>query len=202
MTSYGMTSIRDRYKAETRERILDAAIEELSVSDLEDLRVAAVAARAGVTERTVFRHFPTREALIAAVWPRMQARVRSPGFPRTADALVASPLHLFPAFDGEAGLVRASAFSSAGREIRRAADPERRAAFRAAVKDAFPDLAEPDLTRLAAILQLINSAYAWAVLREHWDLDGEEAGRAASEAIAVLLGREAPGAGAETKRKP
>jgi AcrR family transcriptional regulator len=201
MKSAEVTSIRDRYKAETRERILDAAIEELSGNDLEGLRVAAVAARAGVTERTVFRHFPTRDALIAAVWPRMQARVRSPGFADTADGLIASPVRLFPAFDQEEGLVRASAFSSAGREVRRAADPQRRAAFRAAVKDAFPDLEEPELTRLAAITQLINSAYGWAVLREHWGLDGEAAGRAASDAIAVLLGRRPAGPPALPKER-
>jgi len=189
-----VTSLRDGYREETRTRILDAAVAQLAVSELEGLTMAGVAAQAGVTERTVFRHFASRDALIAAVWPRMQARVRSDGFPRTAEALIATPTKLFPAFDEEEGLVRASAFSAAGREVRAAADPQRRAAMRDAVQDAFPDLAEPELTRLAAIVQLIDSAYAWAVMKQHWGLTGAEAGQAASEALAVLLGRRAPGA--------
>jgi AcrR family transcriptional regulator len=189
MKSPEQTSLRELYKAETRTRILDAAIAELGVSDLEGLTMAGVAARAGVTERTVFRHFPSRDALIAAVWPRMQARVRSRGFPTTAEALIETPLRLFPAFDEEEGLVRASAFSAAGREVRQAANAERQAAMRACVKDAFPDIEEPQLTRLAAVVQLIDSAYAWAVMKQHWDLDGAAAGLAASEALAVLLGR-------------
>jgi len=193
MTSEAMTSLRDSYREETRTRILDAAVAQMAVSELEGLTMAAVAAQAGVTERTVFRHFPSRDALIAAVWPRMQARVRSDGFPHTADALVATPTRLFPAFDEEEGLVRASAFSAAGREVRAASDPERRAAMRACVLDAFPDLAEPELTRLAAVVQLINSAYGWAVMKQHWGLTGAEAGEAASHALAVLLGRRPPG---------
>lgn len=193
MTSDTKTSLRDHYKAETRSRILDAAIEELAVGDLETLTVAGVAGRAGVTERTVFRHFPSRDALIAAVWPQMQARVRSPGFPSTAQALIEIPQRLFPAFDEHEGLVRASAFSAAGREIREGSNAERQAAMRACVKDAFPEIEEPHLTRLAAIVQLINSAYGWAVMKQHWDLDGAEAGLAASEALAILLGRKPAG---------
>jgi len=193
MTSEAKTSLRDHYKAETRSRILDAAIAELAVGDLETLTVAGVATRAGVTERTVFRHFPSRDALIAAVWPRLQERVRSPGFPHTAQSLIETPLRLFPEFDKEEGLVRASAFSAAGREIRQGSNAKRQEAMRACVKDAFPDIEEPHLTRLAAVVQLIDSAYGWAVMKQHWDLDGAEAGLAASEALAVLLGRKPAG---------
>lgn len=185
-------TLRDTYRAETHMRILDAALEEMRAAELESLTMAGVARRAGVTERTVFRHFASRDVLIAAVWPRMQARVRSRGFPTTAQALIDTPPHLFPEFDKEEGLVRASAFSAAGREVRQAANPERQKAVRACVRDAFPDIAEPQLTRLAAIVQLIDSAYAWAVMKEYWGLDGTEAGRAASEAIAVLLNRRDP----------
>jgi len=189
MSTDTKTSIRDFYREETRTRILDAAIAEMSANELEGLTMAAVAKRAGVTERTVFRHFASRDELIQAVWPRMQARVRSRGFPHTAEDLIATPQYLFPEFDKEEGLVRASAFSAAGREVRRAANAERQKAMRACVRDAFPGICEPDLTRLAAIVQLIDSAYAWAVMKEHWGLSGEEAGKAASEAIAILLGR-------------
>lgn len=190
MTTYKQTpSLRDIYREETRTRILDAAIAELGVTELEELTMGSVATRAGVTERTVFRHFPSRDALITAVWPRMQARVRSRGFPRTADDLIGTPLHLFPEFDKEERLVRASAFSAAGREVRRSANHERQEAMRTCVRDAFPHIREPELTRVAAIVQLIDSAYGWAVMKEHWGLDGDEAGLAASQALAVLLGR-------------
>jgi AcrR family transcriptional regulator len=47
------------------ERILDAAVEELAEDP--DVSMEAVARRAGVVRATLYVHFPTREALIAAV---------------------------------------------------------------------------------------------------------------------------------------
>jgi len=156
---------------------------------LDALTIAKVAERANVTERTVYRHFLTREDLLKAVWPRMQARVGSSGFPQTADDLIATPLRLFPRFDEEEGLIRASIASEPGREMRLSSNPQRQAAMLACVADAFPEMDDAAKRRRAAVAQLIDSAYAWSVLRDFWELEGAEAGRAASEAIAVLLGR-------------
>jgi AcrR family transcriptional regulator len=192
MKAQSATSIRQAYKDMTRYRVLDAAIALMAEDREAALTVAAVAARAGVTERTIYRHFRTRDALVEAVWPRMQARVRSQGFPRTARALVATPLRLFPNFDRDEALVRASVHSESGREVRLRANGERQAAMLACVDDALPGLDEGARRRRAAVVQLIDSAYGWAVLKDFWDLDGEQAGQAASEAIAVLLGLRAP----------
>ena len=201
MKTAAKTSLRDEYREQTRARILDAAIEALAETDLEALTIAGVAARAGVTERTVFRHFATRDQLLDAVWPRMQARVGSQGFPTTAEAMIEIPLKLFPEFDKEERLVLASAYSAGGREVRLKSNAERQKAMRACVRDAFPDIKEPALTRLAAVAQLIDSAYGWAVLKEFWNLSGEEAGLAASEAIAVLFGKRPPGHEAKGRKR-
>jgi AcrR family transcriptional regulator len=183
-------------------RILDAAIELLKLEDLEALKLSDIAAKAGVTERTLYRHFPTRDALLKAIWPRLQARVGSPGFPSTASDLAEMPLWLFPNFDAEGGAVRASLYSPAGRELRRALNPERQAAIRKGVRAARPDLSEKELTRLCAIVHLIGGAYGWAVMKDAWDLDGAEAGLAAAEATRVLLGLPAktPAAGKGKKK--
>lgn len=189
MSSVPQTSIRADYKEQTRTRILDAAIALMSESGEEPFSIAQVAARAGVTDRTVYRHFETREALLQAVWPRMQERVGSDGFPQTPQALVDSPRRLFPKFDRSRELVRASVYSAAGLEVRLRANEQRMAATRACVRNALPELDQAQLIRRAAVVQLINSAYAWEVMRQFSGLDGEEAGEAASEAIAILIGQ-------------
>jgi len=193
--------VRDAHKELTRTRILDAALAELGAGAGDGLTILSVALRAGVTERTVYRHFPTRDDLLAAVWPRMQARVGSTGFPSSADDLVAMPAALFARFDREAALVEASVYAKGGREVRMKANDARKAAFIASVKQAFPDLDGPELYRRAAVAQLLNSAYAWSVLRDFWGLDGAEAGRAVSDTLARLLNRPAPAAGLEGERE-
>ncbi|HSR00956.1 MAG TPA: helix-turn-helix domain-containing protein [Sphingomicrobium sp.] len=191
MSAVQPTSVREEYKEQTRARILDAAVALIEEAGESPLTMLAVAERAGVTDRTVYRHFETREALVRATWSRMQQLVASQGFPRTAEAMIESPLRLFPRFDAARELVRASLYSTAGRDTRMSSNVERREAMLSSVRDAFPNADEQWLRRRAAIAQLINSAYAWEVLRQYWDIEGEEAGKAAAEALAVLLGKRA-----------
>jgi len=77
-------SLRDRQKAATREQILRAVARQLEAGALEDLSFAEVAAEAGLGERTVYRHFPTKEALLGAFWAWLQAQALSPSKPAPA----------------------------------------------------------------------------------------------------------------------
>ena len=186
-TAY-VSPLRQQYAAQTRTRILDAAIDGLKEGDLEGLTIAKVAADAGVTERTVYRHFKTREDLIKAVWPRMGARLGIPGLPQTVEALLAAPARIYPRFDAEAGAVRASMYSQAGREIRATANPARHQAMTSLVAQARPELDETARRRRAAVIQIIGSSHGWACFKDYWGMDTQEAARAAQEAIAILLG--------------
>ena len=68
-------STRRNHKEQTRRRIVAAAAAMLRESAAEALTMARVGARAGVTERTVYRHFPSRDALIRAGWASAQGHV-------------------------------------------------------------------------------------------------------------------------------
>jgi AcrR family transcriptional regulator len=54
--------------AENRARIIEAARSVMSASD--EVRLNAIAKQAGVGQGTLYRHFPTREALLAEVYRR------------------------------------------------------------------------------------------------------------------------------------
>ena len=181
------TSLREAHKALTKDRILAAALDLVRREEADALTLARVAQAAGVTERTIYRHFATRETLLEAVWARVNASMASPVFPQSAAALIAQPREVFPQFDAEEALIRAIVFTRQGRELRLSVNEGRKAAMRAAVREARPDLEEPDFTRLCAVVQLLDSSFAWSVMKDYWGLDGENAGIAASEAIARLL---------------
>jgi AcrR family transcriptional regulator len=59
-----MDGLRERKKRETREAIADAARALFAERGFDAVRVADVARAAGVSEATVFNHFPTKEDLV------------------------------------------------------------------------------------------------------------------------------------------
>jgi AcrR family transcriptional regulator len=180
-------SLRDAHKALTRQRILDAALSLVEAEDPDSLTLAHVAKSAGVTERTIYRHFATREELISAAWSRVNEAIASPEQPSTASDLAALPKQMFPSFDARESLIRAIIYTKQGRELRMSWNPQRKARIRRAVREARPDLNDAEATRLSAVVQLLSSSFAWSVMKDYWGLDGEAAGQAASDAIARLL---------------
>src|SRR4051812_32916875 len=91
-------NLRDRQREETREHILRAVGHQLEQGPLEDLSFAEIAKDARVGERTVYRHFPTKEALLGAFWAWMQsqavaaaqpARKPARSLPRIREAITA-----------------------------------------------------------------------------------------------------------------
>ncbi len=85
------SSLRDRQKQATQDQIMHAVARKLESGPLEDLSFAEIAAEAEVGERTVYRHFPTKEALLGAFWAWLQAQALSPARPasRIRDAITA-----------------------------------------------------------------------------------------------------------------
>lgn len=60
-------SLRDRQKQVARGMILQAASDEIVDKGLEDVSLQAVAERAGVSKRTLYNYFDSREALLAGI---------------------------------------------------------------------------------------------------------------------------------------
>lgn len=188
--------LRAARAAQTRERIERAAADLLGEGGSADaITFRAVADRAGCTEMTVYRHFPTREALLHGLWREINARMAPGiGMPGSVDALQAQHAALFTGFDQVAPQIFASLTTAQGREMRASLNEQRRKAFRAIAREAAPGLTAAECTRVAAVLQLLHSAHAWMSMREQWDLDGREIGAATRWAIDTLL--------AELRSKP
>ena len=181
--------LRAEQMEQTRRRILEAVTALVADEAVEELTVPRVAERARVSLRTVYRHFPTREALFDAWGDWVEESLRLPlhSYPETVDELLELPERLYRVYDEQEPLVRAMLSGRAAHDVRRRTRRRRQEAFERAV-DEVADWVEPaERQRALAILYLLNSAPAWHAMREQWGLDGAEAGKAAAWAVRVLV---------------
>ena len=166
--------LRESQAAATRERIVEACVALMQRGA--DLTYAAVAAAAEVQERTVYRHFPRKEDLEAALWGWIVAHLTHADFAaRTEEQLVAAMRDSFTGFDAAAPLIQAMLHSPQGLEVRRRQQPMRRAMFEACVDGAVPGAPPQVRDRAAAVLQVLYSSASWDLLRGFLDMDAAEA---------------------------
>jgi AcrR family transcriptional regulator len=179
--------LRQQQAEATRERILQAMSELMEECGPESISNRQIAERAGVTEITIYRHFPSREALLSALWQRVNTvQGIHGGFPETLSAIVDQLEPLFSSFDQTPAHIRATLTTPQGRAMRAARDEDRRAAFLKAVEE-LEGLTEQQRRSAAGMLQLIYSAYTWLSLREQWGMTGEQAAQAAAWAAQTLI---------------
>ena len=179
--------LRDRQAAATRSVILEALGAELADGSVEDFSVARLARRAGVSERTVYRHFPTRETLLDGLSEWYNERVADFPDDVAADEIAPTIAQVFADFDAHESLARGVLASPGGREMRQHARAARLARLDAALA---PVLKSADPERAAAARALIFalcSAQTWQSMRDEGGLDGATAGRAVARAIELIL---------------
>ena len=187
LTSGYESPLRDAQKEETRKRILDAAAALIETVSPNGLSFAAIAKQAGVQERTVYRHFPTKDALLESLWGWMDPRIGIKSFPQSEEELVAFPARVFPAFDDNEQLMRAFWSSPQGREFRLGMNDKRKAAIRKSVSAATEEMDPREAAWLTAAVQLLYSGAAWMTMKDYWGFSGDEAGKASSFVIGLLM---------------
>jgi len=178
--------LRAQQAAATRVRILEACAAIMEAGA--DVTYGAVAAQAGVQERTVYRHFPTKVELEAGLWGWILEHLTHVDFEaRSEDDLVAAVRRSFAGFDEGAPLITAMLHSRQGLDVRLGQQDARRAMFQGVVAAAVPGAPPVVRGELAAALQVLYSAPSWELLRTFWGLDAAAAASVVELAIRSLL---------------
>jgi AcrR family transcriptional regulator len=172
------TPVRAQKAAATRERIVHAGSELVhgfGSWDWQELTFRAVAERAGVGERTVYRHFPTERHLHDAVMQRLEEEAGITYEDVTLDNL---------------GPVTAKVFLSRGSFAVResvsgpdsptfvAVDQRRRDALVRAVAASTASWTDDERTTVAALLDMLWNLPSYERLVGVWHLEPEDATRA------------------------
>jgi AcrR family transcriptional regulator len=101
------STLADRKNQLTRHLILEAAADLLEQSNatVPEVTFLAVSKKAGISMRTVFRYFPTRDEFLDAVADVARERMALPPPPKNLSELVAGPRSLYPALEAKKALV-------------------------------------------------------------------------------------------------
>jgi AcrR family transcriptional regulator len=183
-------SVRESHKRATRDRIVRAVADLVTKEHPAAFSVPAVARRAGVGVATVYRYFPSKEALLdaASLVGAEESRQEFGDQPTTFDELG----DLLPAYWHEVaekhlGLARTQMASPVGRDLRRRRWATKRAATRQALAGRGIDPDSPEGRRLEAVADVLTSSTALLELHDKAGHPVDEAAGHVLWALAVLV---------------
>lgn len=194
-------SLRDQQTELTRLLLFEAARKVISENDPDDFSMQKVAEEAGVSHRTVYRYFPTRQALIDEFANWLESQFGDPrNAPESFGDLSDSIHALFESFDKHAEYYEPAARISGG-ELRPAGQAARTMRLRELFDREFPDLDPDSADEAFAILRNLGGLQSWFILRDRFGLKDGQPGEAVAWAFRELTralreGR-VPGQGAD-----
>jgi AcrR family transcriptional regulator len=181
------SAVRTQRAAETRERIVGAGValvEGLPDLDWSVMTFQAVAENAGVSRRTVFRHFANERDLHAAVMQRLQERA---GVDYSDIDLEAVSPVARRVFESLASFSVVSWTSEPEDSAFTSMDRARGKALRSAVTAAMPEWSFEDQTLAAGVLDVLWNPMSYERLVAHWGTSADDAIRAIQWVIELVI---------------
>jgi AcrR family transcriptional regulator len=180
--------LRERQAAVVRAAILDALAGRLDHEDPDDVAMPHVAADAGISLRTLYRYFPTKEAMFDAVGDHVVARLGLPRDIRDAEdiAQVFQESARLGAQSPE--LVRSMLWTRLGRRARSSHRRRRVESIMAALADVTAHLPPAEARGREGAIAYLASLPAWITVSEECGIDAEDAQQGLAWAIQTLVG--------------
>ncbi len=192
-----METLREEQKRIARDRIIDALATEIAENGLLDLSMAAIAERAGVSLRTVYNYFETKDVLVAALNDWSEEWMDRRGGPVLLGDIDGMPdaLRTNAKLFEEMGYIAIALARIRSDTLLSMDDTQRYGeghakrteAMRRALAAIRPELNEDELNAMTAIFRLLTGFDAWNGLTHEHGLSGAEAGRVTAWAFSAML---------------
>lgn len=183
----GRDLLRERQAAVVREAILDALADRLEAAEPDDIALPQVAEDAGVSVRTLYRYFATREELFAAVGDHIVARLGLPTAIAGPEEISSNFLRAAAAGARHPQLMRSLLYSSLGRRARSGHRARRVQAITAAVAEITTHLEAGEARRRSAAIAYLCSLSAWVTISEEAGLAAADAQQGIAWALDILI---------------
>ena len=169
----------------TRRKILDALVRTMG-RGVAGLSIPAVAREASVSVPTVYRHFKSKAALVAALSTHLVGRT---GLMDSSMLEGDLPAIVHEMYRRNAGIdveMRAALASELGQEARRRMMPQRVALARKTIAERVPGLAGDDLDRFTRVFLILTSSATMRAYKDYLGLDASQAAKDVAWAVEVL----------------
>ena len=183
-------SLRQRQNEMTKELILKALAKVILEKGVHGFSVQTVADAAGVSHRTVYRHYPTREALLEGLAAYLDNLFENRPYnpvPETALEVLEAVTDVFHTF-GEVDIyVKALILARLSTGHRGKSTLQRDIAFRKIISDLAPNLDDGERRCAAMVIRHLISSTTWMILTDSLGLTTEEALQGVKWALEVLF---------------
>ncbi len=180
-------SLKDRHTDATRELILSTAIDLLERGSVTDLTIRAVAKEAGMSERTVFRYFATRDDFLDAAAAEAARRMKTPPPPSTIAELREFPVILYKAFEERSDLVRGALHTEIFNRVRSTAATGRWKAVSDLIDEYAPHRSKKERKLATTNINYFLSASTWHYYRFNFELTPADTIACARTAIELTI---------------
>jgi AcrR family transcriptional regulator len=185
-TDTSRPSLREAQRTATERRIVEALATLIDEEHPLEISMTAVAKRAGVSEPTVYRHFPTKRDLFAALAGHQFRTVAAGLAPASADELAQIVRTVFQRSAGIETTIRWTLAAPDPERVPRPNAQARLAMLRTALRDVLEDLDDDTAQFLLRTVLLLTSPMAWLYWKDYLGLDPAAAAHTAGWAIKTL----------------
>ena len=180
-------SLRQAQRAVTEQRIIEALAALIDEEHPLEISMTSVARRAGVSEPTLYRHFPTKRDLFAALAGYQFQTVAAGLAPASADELGDAVRTVFQRSAGMENLIRWTLASTDPERVPRPNVQARLDMLRDAL-GSQTDAGDDSAQFLLHTVILLTSPMAWLYWKDYLGLDPAAAAATAGWAIKALVG--------------
>jgi AcrR family transcriptional regulator len=179
-------SLRADNRRHVSERAITAAVELVRETGDLTFTMPAVAERSGISLRTLYRHFPSRNDLVSAL-AMVADQVEALAPPTSLDEIEPWLIAAWTNLMADEALLRAQHLGAAGAHIRRKRTPLHRSATADVIDSLCPDLSASAKEDLIDVTLVLTSSTSLFEFLDVVDVDVERGAQLAARAVTTLI---------------
>ncbi len=182
-------TLRQQQSQATRELILRAAREIAAENRILFFTIEEVADRAGVSHRSIYRYFPTKESLLKAASESRKDLVdlfRTDTIAKFRD-IPTFIERVFAFFDEHPAGFRAFNVYDLAFKVDLSTREEGDKLIRQSLESLAPGMEAKEAERVFAVTRFLISSFAWQILQDRYNLNSREARKAVEWAVTALI---------------